>query len=100
MLAEIAAEIPLAVRDISEVDLSELNNIKIMMDGNPVEIVLGSENYLRRFSSFIGDQTRKYQELRNQGIEVAQIDLSNDGQIVYKSPEAVAKERAMKLGRP
>ena len=98
MLTEIAGGMPQAVRDISEVDISELNNIKIMMDNDPVEISLGGENYLRRFSGFMEDPTRKYQELRNQGVQVAQIDLSNDGQIVYKSPEAVARERTMKLG--
>jgi cell division septal protein FtsQ len=100
MLAEISAEMPLAVRDISEIDISELNNIKIMMDNDPVEICMGSENYLKRFNGFIGDSAKKYQELKNQGIQVAQIDLSNDGQIIYKSFEAVAREKALKLKRP
>jgi len=69
------------------------------MDNDPVEICLGNENYLKRFSNFIGDRAGKYRELRNQGILVAQIDLSNDGQIIYKNPEAVAREKAMKPGR-
>ncbi|MCL2877194.1 MAG: FtsQ-type POTRA domain-containing protein [Acidobacteria bacterium] len=99
MLAEIAAEMPQDVRNISEIDLSELNNIKIMMDNDQVEICLGSENYLKRFSGFVGDPAKKYQELKNQGIQVAQIDLSNDGQIVYKNLEAVAREKTLKLNR-
>ena len=99
MLAEIASEMPLAVRDISEVDISEWNNIKIMMDNDPVEICLGGENYLKRFNNFIGDSAKKYQELKSQGVQVAQIDLSNDGQIVYKSIEAVAREKALRTGR-
>jgi cell division septal protein FtsQ len=100
MLAEIAAEMPQNVRDISEIDISELSNIKIMMDNDPVEIWMGNGNYLKRFSSFVEDPTKKYQELKNQGIQVAQIDLSNDGQIVYKSFEAVARERSLGSGRP
>ena len=96
MLTEIASEMPLSVRDISEVDITELNNIKIIMDNDPVEIFMGNGNYLRRFSSFVGDSGKKYQELIDQGIQVAQIDLSNDGQIVYKSFEAVAREKALR----
>ena len=99
MLTEIAAEMPREVRNISEIDLSELNNIKIIMDNDPVEICLGNENYLKRFSGFVGDPGKKYHELKNQGIQVAQIDLSNDGQIVYKSLEAVSREKALKPGR-
>jgi cell division septal protein FtsQ len=100
MLAEITAEMPEEARSISEVDVAELNNIKIMLDNDPVEIWLGSEKYSKRFSSFVGDPAKKYQELKNQGIQVAQIDLSNDGQIVYKSPEAIDKEKTLKPGRP
>ena len=96
MLTEIAAEMPGNVRDISEIDISELNNIKIMMDNDPAEIWMGNGNYLKRFSGFVGDPTKKYQELRNHGVQVAQIDLSNDGQIVYKSVDAVARERALR----
>jgi len=96
MLAEIAAEMPLAVREISEIDISEWNNLKIMMNDDPVEIFMGGGNYVKRFAGFIGDPTKKYQELKNQGVQVAQIDLSNDGQIVYKSIEAVAREKALK----
>ena len=99
MLAEIAAEMPLAVRDISEVDVSEWNNIKIIMDNDHVEICLGSENYLKRFSGFIGDSTKKYKELKDQGVKIAQIDLSNEGLIVYKSSDVVNREKALKSGR-
>ena len=70
-----------------------------MMDNDHVEICMGSENYLKRFSGFIGDPAKKYQELKNHGVQVAQIDLSNDGQIVYKSFEAVAREKMLKTGR-
>jgi len=100
MLAEIASEMPMAVRDISEVDISEWNNIKIMMDNDPVEICMGGENYLKRFNNFVVDSSKKYRELKDQGVQVAQIDLSNDGQIVFKNIDAVARERALKTGRP
>jgi len=66
------------------------------MDNDPAEIWMGNGNYLKRFSGFVGDPTKKYQELRNHGVQVAQIDLSNDGQIVYKSVDAVARERALR----
>ena len=98
MLTEIAAEMPMNVLDISEVDVSETSNLKIMMDNDPVEIWMGNGNYLKRFSGFIGDPSKKYQELKEQGIQVAQVDLSNDGQIVYKSSDAVARERALRPG--
>jgi len=98
MLAEIAVEMPQNVHDISEVDVSELNNIKIIMDNDPVEILMGDGNYLKRFKNFVGDPTKKYKELKDQGIQVAQIDLSNDGQIVYKNFDAVAREKAFRSG--
>ena len=99
MLTEIATEMPDEVRNISEIDVSELNNIKIIMDNDSVEICMGNENFLKRFSDFVGDPAKKYQELKDQGIQVAQIDLSNDGQIVYKNIDAVAREKALKLNR-
>ena len=98
MLAEIAAQMPLEVQNISEVNLSELDNIKIVLNDDPVEIVMGNGNYLKRFSAFVGDPD-KYRELKSKGIQIAQVDLSNDGQIVFKSIEAIARERTMKSGR-
>jgi len=99
MLTEIAAEMPQSVNDISEIDISELNNIKIIMDNDSVEILMGNGNYLKRFSNFVGDPAKKYKELKDQGIQVAQIDLSNDGQIVYKNVDAVVREKALRSGR-
>ena len=99
MLTEIAAEMPQDVQKISELNVSELNNIKILMKNDPVEIFMGNGNYLKRFNSFMGDTTNRYKELKNQGIQVAQIDLSNDGQIVYKTREALDRERSLKHGR-
>ncbi|MDR0842823.1 MAG: FtsQ-type POTRA domain-containing protein [Acidobacteriota bacterium] len=84
MITEVSAEMPGAAHKISEVDLSDRNNLKILMDGDTVEIYLGREDYLKRIRSLVNDPENRYQELKNQGFEVEQIDLRQKGEIIYR----------------
>ena len=84
MLTEVAAASPEIVRKISEVDLSDHNNMKILMDDDTVEICLGGEDYSKRIRNFVNDPEKRYQELKSRGFEVEQIDLRSKGEIIYR----------------
>jgi cell division septal protein FtsQ len=82
MLSEIDAGLPQYAKRISEVDVSDRKNLKIMLLDEIAEVYLGEKDYLKRFSKFIkyrGD----YQKLKDQYAEIGYIDLRIDHQIGY-----------------
>jgi cell division septal protein FtsQ len=83
MLSEIESELPQDVRKISEVDISDQNNVKIMLVDDTAEVYLGGKDYLKRFRTLM-DYMGKYQELKSKNNDIASIDLRFDGQIVYR----------------
>ena len=84
MLSEIEAGLPQYTKMISEVDISDPKNIKIMLvDGTP-EIYLGEKDYLKRFRKFV-----KYSELKDQYAEIKSIDLRFDHLIKYEPVKPV-----------
>jgi cell division septal protein FtsQ len=88
MLSEIESGPPQDARDakkISEVDISDLNNLKIMLVNDTAEVSLGSKDYLNRFHNLMG----YYPELKSKNHDIASIDLRFEGQIVYRpKPQA------------
>jgi cell division protein FtsQ len=82
MLSEIESGLPQEARKISEVDISDRNNLKILLVNDTAEVLLGSKDYLRRFRTLI-DYRDKYVELKNKNNDIASIDLRFDGRIVY-----------------
>lgn len=80
MLAEIESGEPQHVRRISEVDISEWNNLKIMMVDNPFVISLGEKDYLKRFRSLL--HSDKYKQYKNNP-DLLEVDVSLGNSIIY-----------------
>jgi cell division septal protein FtsQ len=83
MLSEIESGLPQYTKRISEVDISDRKNLKIMLVDDTAEVFLGEKDYLDRFTAFIKNQDQ-YQKLKNQYEEFAEVDLRFEKQIVYR----------------
>ena len=83
MLSEIESGLPGYTRGISEVDISDPKNLKIMLVDDTAEVYLGGEQYFDRLNTFLTNQG-EYQKLKNQYEEFASIDLRFKDQIIYR----------------
>ena len=83
MLSEIEAGLPQSTKRISEVDISDPKNLKIMLVDDTAEVYLGGKDYLERFTTFMKNQD-KYETLKSQYKEIASVDLRYEDQIVYR----------------
>ncbi len=95
MMAEIESGSASYGRSISEVDLSDRNNLKIMLVDNTAEVFIGDQDYLKRFQTLMDHLG----ELKAQSKDIATIDLRFDGQIIFvprpspgESPGKISKE--------
>jgi cell division septal protein FtsQ len=82
MLKEIESELPHDVKRISEVDISDLKNLKIMLVDDTVEVYLGDKDYLKRFRTLM-NYMGTYRELKDQKRIIASIDLRDENKIWY-----------------
>jgi hypothetical protein len=82
MLSEIEAGLPTYTQKISEVDISDPENLKIILVDDTAEVYLGGGDYLTRFRTFMNNQG-EYQKLKSQFSEFASIDMRYKDQIVY-----------------
>jgi cell division septal protein FtsQ len=83
VLSEIESELPEDARKISEVDISDQENLKLMLVNDTAEVNLGSKDHLKRFRALM-DSMDQYQELKNENKDIALIDLRLDGRIRYQ----------------
>ena len=83
MLAEIESGMPQSTQQISEVDVSDRENLKLLLVDDTAEVYLGGKDYLKRFRTFIGNLS-EYEKLKLQYSEFASIDMRYEGQIVYR----------------
>jgi hypothetical protein len=97
MLSEIESGRPGYTRGISEVDISNPKNLKIMLVDDTAELFLGGEKYLDRVNTFLSNQD-VYRKLKNQYEEIASIDLRFENQIAY-TPRHVKSESIIKQGQ-
>ena len=69
-------------KDISEVNTSDLDNLRIVakVDNRAIELILGDENFGRRYQNFLAH----YQEIRRQSPGVKTFDLRLDDRITAK----------------
>ena len=82
MLSEIESGSPDYTKMISEVDISDRNNLKIMLVDNTAEIYLGKKDYLNRFRALlVSDQYQKY---KSQNMNIPVVDLRFDDQIIFR----------------
>jgi cell division protein FtsQ len=89
MLSEIEAGSPEESRKISEVDISDPDNLKLLLVDDTAEVFLGEKDYLKRFRALM-ENMKKYEELKNQYTEIESIDLRMDGNIIYRPRRASA----------
>jgi cell division septal protein FtsQ len=82
MLSEIESGSPDYARMISEVDISDRSNLKIMLVDNTAEIYLGKEDYLNRFRELIDSD--EYQKFKSRNINIPVVDLRFDNQIIFR----------------
>ena len=83
MLSEIESGFPRETRKISEVDISDPKNLKLMLVDDTAEVYLGEKDYLKRFRALM-DNMKQYQELKDQYTEIESIDLRFPGNIIYR----------------
>jgi cell division protein FtsQ len=83
LLSEIESGCPMHSRSISEIDISDRNNLKILLVDDTAEIYLGEKDYRKRFCTLMSN-LNQYQELKNQYTDIPAVDMRFDGQIVYR----------------
>jgi cell division protein FtsQ len=100
MLSELESGSPDYTRRISEVDISDPQNLKIMLVDDTAEVYMGGEHFLERFAAFVRNR-EEYEKLKNQYEEFASIDLRFEDQIIYRPrrPEDGKKPKDPKLER-
>ena len=95
VLAELAAGSPEFTRALSEVNLSDPANIKVLRVDDAAEVFLGDRDFERRFQMFMSNLPR-YQDLKAQGKDIEAVDLRFDSQIVYYLRQPVAEQAEAK----
>lgn len=83
---------------ISEIDLSDPQNLRVLLIDDTAEIEIGGRDFLKRFRSFMNSMS-KYQAVKEQYGEIASVDLRYDGQILYR-PRKSEAERAHAAAQP
>jgi cell division protein FtsQ len=91
VLAELAAGSPDYTRTLSEVNLSDPANVKVLLVDDTVEVLLGDRDFLKRFQTFMSNLPQ-YQDLKSQGKDIATVDLRFDSQIVYRLRRQVTEQ--------
>src|SRR6185312_4808131 len=81
-------------QDLSEVDLSDLENIKVRVNDpqGDVEVELGSTDFLRRYKTYVSH----VQEWRQQFQKLESVNLRYDNQVIV-NPEMEGKSKAAAL---
>jgi cell division septal protein FtsQ len=90
VLAEFAQGANDLTRAVSEIDLSDLGNVKILLVNDTAEINLGDRDFLKRFQAFIA----RYDDAKSQYGEMASVNLRFFPDIVYnpKNPPSAKPE--------
>jgi len=91
VLSELAAGSPEYVRSLSEIDLSDPANVKVLLVNDTAEVYLGDRDFLKRFQMFMSNMTQ-YRDLKDQGNDISAVDLRFDSQIVYRRRSPVAQQ--------
>ena len=89
MLSEVEAGLPQYTLNISEVDISDKNNLKIVLVDDTAEVLLGDRDFLKRFQTLMSNKDQ-YRELKAQYSDFKSVDLRFDGQIIYRPRNTTA----------
>lgn len=79
-------------RNISEVDLSDKSNLRVLLMDDTSEIFLGDRDFLKRFRTLMSNLTN-YREVKAQYTDISVVDLRFDGQIVYRPKRAAGEQK-------
>jgi cell division protein FtsQ len=84
-------------RDLSEVDVADTDDAKVILKADPILVHLGNENYLERFKLYLANIKRLKQDYP----DIDSVDLRFKGQIVVKPQEKqeAPKEEKTKISR-
>jgi len=93
MLQDLESGSPAFTRGISEVDLSDKENVRLTLVDDTAEIYLGDRDFLKRFRKLM-ENLGRYRELKAQGYDIATIELRFDGQIIYRPRRSNGAEPA------
>ncbi len=95
MLAELESGSSAFTRNISEVDLSDKTNVRLLLIDDTAEVSLGDRDFLKRYRAFIAN-AKQYEELKAQYSEIISVDLRYDGQIIYRPRQAAGAPAKVK----
>jgi cell division protein FtsQ len=98
LLNELEAGSPALSHNISEMDCSDLTNVKVLLVDDTAEILLGDRDFLKRFETFMANLPQ-YREVKSQYQEIAAVDLRYEGQIIYR-PAAITEEPPAEAAAP
>ena len=93
MLQDLESGSPAFTRRISEVDLSDKENVRLTLVDDTAEIYLGDRDFLKRFRKLM-ENLGRYRELQAQGYKIETIELRFDGQIIYRPRKSSGLEPA------
>jgi cell division protein FtsQ len=96
VLTELASGAPEWTRAISEIDLSDAQNVKVLLVDDTAEVYLGTGDFLKKIQMFMTELS-EYQKMKAEGQDIAVVDLRFDNQIVYRSKQAAAESPAGKV---
>ena len=94
LLAELESGSSMYAKEISEVDVSEKSNLRILLVDDTAEIYLGDKDYLKRFRRLLSNMDN-YRDLISRYGDIVYVDLRVDGSIIYK-PRAEVTASAVK----
>ncbi len=87
LVAELESGSSAFTEQISEVDLSDKTNVKILLVNESAEIYIGDHDFLKRFRTLMSNMAQ-YREIKNKYTEISSVDLRYPGQIVYRPRQA------------
>ena len=71
---------------ISEVDVSDVSRVRVIPSQEPVPVLLGDRDYLRRYETFIS-RMDLVQEVKNKHGRIDWIDVTFDNRIIIHTPQ-------------
>ncbi len=95
VLAELASGSTEYAQRLSEIDLSDPENVKVLLVDDTAEVYLGNRDFLKRFQMFASNLAY-YQEQKAQGKEISAVDLRFEGKIVYTVVPSAAERADVK----
>lgn len=98
LLEELDGGSPAYARNISEIDLADRQNVRVLLVDDTAEILLGDRDFLERFRKLMNN-IDQYREVKERFTDIAWVDLRYDTQIIYM-PRKEGAERTAPGGVP